>query len=78
MLPTPEQLFRYTDRFYNRNNRYPTFREAANRFKCKHEDIESVCSEHCSLGYLGAVVGYKMFAGTYSIERIGDYLVEAY
>ena len=78
MIPTANQLFKYADRYYNKNNEYPTFRQAAQRFKCRQEDIESVCSDQCDLGYLGAIVAYTTYSGVYHIDRIGDYLVEAY
>lgn len=82
---TPDQLFQYATRYaarsvrQGRGTRYPTFREAATRFKVKHEDIEQACEDwDQSNGYMKPGVGIGGSGGFAAFEHKGEYLVEAY
>lgn len=81
---TPEELFKYADRFARRaenagkGTKYPTFRQAAKRFKVRISDVEDACNDWCGEGYMGAIVAIRVGSGVGGIDSTGDYQVEAY
>lgn len=81
---TPEELFIYADRFARRaekagkGTQYPTFRQAAKRFRVKISDIEDACNDWCGEEYMRAIVAFRVGGGVGCIESKGDYQVEAY
>lgn len=81
----PEQLFRYATRYAKRSEnagkgtQHPTFRQAAKRFRCRIDDIESACEDYDGGGYMKAGVAMGMLGHGYAcFENKGDWLVEAY
>lgn len=77
-----EQLFRYALAFSKRaqargdNRLFPSFRQAAKRFKTTLDTIEDAIQDYTGPGYMGAVVGIKTYSGYGDIKNRGDYLVE--
>lgn len=85
MAITPEALFKYSTRFCKRSEKkglgsiYPTFKQAAARFKCTYDDIEQACSDwDADKGYMQPAVGLQCPNGFAGYNHRGEYLVEAY
>jgi len=84
----PNALFDYATAFCkeseakDRGSDYPTFREAAKKFKVRISDIqdalENFRNDNQDERYMDAMVGMRCGAGIVSFERMGDYKVEAY
>jgi hypothetical protein len=85
-IPTAQELFDWaagwTERAAKSGNpeQYPTIRKAARRFCCKQAEIAEVLDGDIALddGYLGMGVGWRVGNGVADIEKVGDYIVEAY
>lgn len=82
---TPEQLFDFANGFARRaetagaGTTYPTFRDAAKRFKVRHDEIEQACQDwDQSGGYMQPAVGVGGSGGATAFACRGDWLVEAY
>jgi hypothetical protein len=87
-VPTIAELFEWAAGWSERSNaksgeQWPTVRVAARRFCCRQREIEAVLDGDCTVedGYLGIGVGFQvggLGGGTADIEKLGDYIVEAY
>lgn len=84
----PNALFDYAVAFCkeseskDRGSDYPTFREAAKKFKVRISDIQDVVetfhNDNQDERYMDAMVGVRCGAGIAAFNRVGDYKVEAY
>lgn len=83
-MMTPEQLFDYANKYARRaesvgkGSQYPTFRQAAKRFKVTLSEVEDACEDYSGDGYMKAAVCIRAGNGIYSFKSKGDWLVEAY
>jgi hypothetical protein len=81
---TPDALFDYAMEFAResdeaeRNDRYPTFQQAAQHFRTSLVKIEEACADYIGDGYLRPAVGLKNHSGFGTYEKKSDWLVEAY
>lgn len=80
----PDELFKYATAFAQRSEAkgkgtvYPTFRQAANRFRTTLDAIEQACSDwDSSKGYMQPAVAVRSGNGVGELER-GQWMVEAY
>jgi hypothetical protein len=66
----------------DRGSDYPTFREAAKKFKVRISDIEEAVetfhNDNQDERYMDAIVGVRCGAGIAPYNRVGDYKIEAY
>lgn len=80
-----QALFDWANRFARKREakghgtQYPTFRQAATRFRVTHDELELTIGEYHGEGYLGMAVGFGISGvGIAGIRTRGDYLIEAY
>lgn len=81
----PDDLFNYACRYARRQESkgrgtvYPTFRQAANRFRVTFDELEVACEDFdSSKGYMKPQVGIGSNGGCGVFEHRGEYRVEAY
>ena len=75
---TPEKIFKYASRYYDRHGRWPEIRAVAKRFKISQVKVENIVCDYTGTDYLGIATGIGTYSGVGSFDKIGDYLVEAY
>lgn len=81
---TADSLFRYARSFARRSEaadrgtKFPTFRQAARRFKVRLAEVEDACNDYVGAGYMKPAVGVRSGSGVAVFESMGDWLVEAY
>lgn len=84
MTPTSRQLYAYASRFASASEKagegtkWPTFRQAARRFRCTLDEIEEAVASYEGDGYMGAGVAMATSAGYYPLRRRGQWVIEAY
>ncbi len=75
----PDALFAYALRYSNRRAKphsFPTFREAAKRFRTNIDEIESAIDSYQGRGFMGAAVAFGGGGGFAEIKSRGNYLIE--
>lgn len=81
---SPDDLFNYAERFARRSEaegkgtQYPTFRQAAKRFKVSLSAVEDACNDWDGEGYMKPATVFRSGSGIGSFDNKGDWLVEAY
>ena len=75
---TGDALYRYATKFFKRNDKFPTFKQVARRFRCRYDDIEEACDDYHGIGYLGVAIGIQVNGAIGQFESRGQYEVEAY
>ena len=81
---TPDDLFDYATSFSCRSvgagqgARYPTFSQAAKRFKVSLGAVEEACENFVGNGYMKPATGLRVGSGVKRIQSRGNWLVEAY
>ena len=82
---TPEELFRYADRFARRNEcagkgtKYPTVRQAAKRFRTTQASVtDAVEGAYIENAYFALAVAVGISGVGHAALEGGDQLIEAY
>lgn len=81
---TPDQLFNYAVGYAaksvanGKGTQYPSFRDAARRFRVKQSDIEDACNDYSGKHYMQPAVGIRAGGSGVGDLEGGDRQVEAY
>jgi hypothetical protein len=81
---TPQALFDYARQFADkaektgRGTEFPTFAQAAKRFRVRIAAIEDAAEDWQGDGEMYVIVGIRCGSGVGEFKKKGEYLIEAY